>query len=361
MRLGRLPALAIVLPAILLLGQGSCAQTSQQPTLSQLVGQHILVRMPGTRPTASFLSRIRHGKVGGVVLFGDNYRNAAGAKKLIAKLQGAARSGGRPPLLIAIDQEGGAVERLPGPPTEAPSKMRSAAAARAQGLATGRYLRRFGIGIDLAPVLDVPSSPEAFIAPRAFSRSALVVASRGTAFAEGLVAGGVAAAPKHFPGLGRLTESTDYAPGRIKAGPRALARDLSPFEAAIGADVPAVMVGTAVYPAYGSRLPAACAPQIVTRLLRKSLGFDGVIISDDLNTAGVRPLVSFPKSAVRAVRAGIDMIYVSGPGSKASTSSGVEAYAALLKAARSGKISRSKLQASYERVLALKQQFAGVS
>jgi beta-N-acetylhexosaminidase len=362
MRLRRLPVLAIALSAIfLLLGQGSCAQTSQQPTLSQLVGQHILVRMPGTKPTTSFLERIRRGKIGGVVLFGDNYRSAAGAERLIARLQAAARSGGQLPLLVATDQEGGAIKRLPGPPTLAPGKMKSATTARAQGLATGRYLRRLGIDMDLAPVLDVPASPRAFIAPRAFSSDASVVGTLGTAFAEGLVDGGVAAAAKHFPGLGRLIKSTDLVPGRIKASRTALARDLAPFRTAIATGVPAVMVGTAIYPAYGSRLPAACSPQIVTGLLRESLGFQGVILSDDLNTAGVRPIVSFPGSAVRAVEAGVDMIYVSGPSPRTSNASGEEAYVALLKAARAGKISRAQLEASYERVLALKQELAGAS
>jgi beta-N-acetylhexosaminidase len=347
--------------SFLFLSGGSAAQSSQQPTLAQLVGQHLLVRMPGTKPTASFLERIKRGQIGGVILFGDNYRGVAGAKKLIAKLQAATRAGGQLPLLIAIDQEGGPIKRLPGPPTEAPSKMKSITVARAQGLATGQYLRRFGIGIDLAPVLDVPASPRAFIASRAFSRKAGVVASRGTAFAEGLVDGGVAAAAKHFPGLGRLIKSTDLAPGRIKAPRTALARDLAPFRTAVAAGVSAVMVGTAIYPAYGSGLPAACSPQIVTGLLRESLGFQGVILSDDLNTGGVRPIVSFPGSAVRAVEAGVDMIYVSGPSPSTSNASGEEAYAALLKAARAGKISGAQLEASYERVLALKQEFAGAS
>jgi len=358
----RFLTLAIALSApLILLSPGSGAQPLQQPTLTQLVGQHLLVRVKGSTPNASLLARIKRGEIGGVVLFRENARGPSGVEGLIAKLQTAARAGGQLPLLIAVDQEGGGVKRLPGPPTKALSKMNSVSTAYAQGLATGRYLHGLGIGLDLAPVLDVPASPRAFIASRAFSNKKTVVASRGTAFAEGLVDGGVAASVKHFPGLGRLLQSTDYWPGRIHASRSALARDLFPFRTAIDAGAPAVMVGTAAYRAYGGRLPAACSPKIVTGLLRQTLGFEGVTLSDDLNTAGARPLLPFPESAVQAVKAGIDMIYVSGVDANGSDAVGKQAYAALLSAARRGDISRSQIQASYDRILELKQQYAGAS
>jgi beta-N-acetylhexosaminidase len=345
----------------LLLGPRSSAQGLRQPTLAQLVGQQIMVRMPDSTPSASFLVRIKRGEIGSVVLFSDNYRSADGARRLIVKLRATARAGGQLPPLIAIDQEGGKVKRLPGPPTRTPSKMGRISTARAQGLATGRYLKTLGINLDLAPVLDVPASPRSFITSRAFSNNAKAVGNRGTAFADGLEEGGVAAAVKHFPGLGRLTVNTDFAPGRVGASQRALARDLAPFRVAIDAGVPAVMVGTAAYRAYGGRLPAACSPKIVTGLLRQTLGFGGVTLSDDLNTAGVRPLLPFPESAVRAVKAGIDMIYVSGVDANGSDAVGRQAYAALLSAARHGDISRSQIQVSYDRILELKQQYAGAS
>jgi beta-N-acetylhexosaminidase len=333
----------------------------QQPTLAQLVGQHLLVRMKGSTPSASLLGRIKRGEIGGVVLFRENVGGPGGVPALVAKLQAAARAGGQLPLLIAIDQEGGGVKRLPGPPTKAPPKMNSVSTAHAQGLATGRYLHGLGIGLNLAPVLDVPASPRAFIASRAFSSKKTVVAARGTAFAKGLVDGGVAGSVKHFPGLGRLLQSTDYHPGRVDASRSALTRDLFPFRTAIDAGTPVVMVGTAAYRAYGGKLPAACSQKIVTGLLRQTLGFEGVTLSDDLNTAGVRPLLSFPESAVQAVKAGIDIIYVSGVDANGSDPAGRRAYAALLSAARRGDISRSQMQVSYDRILELKRQYAGAS
>lgn len=307
--------------------------------------------MQGPIPSASFLARVRAGRIGGVVLF-QNTIPHAGVRSLVAELQAAARAGGQLPLLITIDQEGGVVKRLPGPPTLAPRAMTTVAVARAQGLATGRYLHSLDIGVDLAPVLDVPASPRAFIAERAFPSS-----SSGVAFAEGLAAGGTAATAKHFPGLGRLVQDTDLHPGVVRASRAELARDLAPFRAAVRARVPAVLVGTAVYPAYGSRLPAACSTSIVDGLLRKTLGFDGVALSDDLDTPAVSAELAPTQAAVRAVQAGIDMVYIAGVGGSGGDAIGERAYSALLHAAQQGEISRAALQASYDRIAALKARY----
>jgi beta-N-acetylhexosaminidase len=339
---------------LLLLAAPAGAPPQQRPTLSQLVGQHLLVRMEGSTPSPAFLRSVRRGEVGGVVVFRDNIP-PSGLPGLIEKLQSAARVGGQLPLLIAIDQEGGVVKRLPGPPTVAPSAMTSTQLALAQGAATGRYLRRLGIDMNLAPVLDVPASPRAFITARAFSPDPALVSARGVAFAQGLARGGVAAAAKHFPGLGRLVQNTDFGPGRIGASRRALARDLAPFRAAARAGIPAVMVGTAVYPAFGSDLPAACVPAIVSGVLRGTLGFRGVTLSDDLGTVGVSARIPPLEATVRAVQAGIDMVYIAGA-SGGDELIGRQAYAALFRAATGGRISRARLLASYERISALKRR-----
>jgi beta-N-acetylhexosaminidase len=357
-RRGLLSLSVSVSVAALALTPSLSAGRSTQPTLAQLVGQHLLVRMRGSTPSASFLARIGRGEIGGVVLFQNNIPSA-GVRSLIAELQSAARAGGQLPLLVAVDQEGGTVKRLPGPPSDAPSAMRSPSEALAQGTATGRYLKQLGIGLDLAPVLDVPASPSAFIAARTFSSSAAAVGSRGVAFGEGLVRGGVAASAKHFPGLGRLIQSTDYAPGRITATRSALVRDLAPFRAAVRVRVPAIMVGTAIYPAYGSEAPAACSPAIVEGLLRHQLGFHGVVISDDLDTAGVWSSIPPPQAVVRAVQATVDMVYIAGVNGSGGDAIGEEAYTALLRAAQQRLISQSQLEASYARILRLKQQYAG--
>jgi beta-N-acetylhexosaminidase len=327
------------------------APAASGPTTQQLVGQLLLVRMRGATPSPAFLRRVERGEVGGVVLFSDDV--GPGLKDAVARLQGAARAGGRPPLLIAVDQEGGIVERLPGPPTLAPPQMTTAALARSQGLATARSLRLAGIDLDLAPVLDVGYG--GFITPRTFGSTPVAVATRGVAFADGLEAGGVGATAKHFPGLGRATVNTDDAPVVVRATAAQLRADWLPFRTAVRHGIGAVMVSTAIYPALGSRLPAAFAPAIVADL-RRQLGFRGVIVTDALRTPAVEGLYTTPEASVRAVAAGDDLVLAAGPTDSYADTDGASSssFAALVAAVRSGRIPLARVQASYGRVLALK-------
>jgi beta-N-acetylhexosaminidase len=321
-----------------------------------MVGQLMLVRMSGRQPSTSFLARIRRGEIGGVVLFTDNY-GPAGPAQLARTLQSAAHAAGRPPLLIAIDQEGGIVKRLPGAPTLAPSRMNTAATAEAQGLATAGNLRRSGVNADLAPVLDV--GHDGFITPRTFGTSPATVATRGVAFALGLSRGGVLATAKHFPGLGRATLSTDTSVDPVRASRAQLMSDLTPFRAAIEANIPMVMVATATYPSLGVRVPAAASPKIVRGLLRGTLGFDGVAVTDALKTPAVQHFYSPAEAARRAVAAGVDLVLAAGGTPAWNDTDGVSiaTYDTLLAAARSGSLSQATIRAAYDRVLTLKREF----
>ena len=139
---------------------------------------------------------------------------------MVAALQQAAKAGGNPPLLIATDQEGGPVRRFPqGPPFDSAATMGrndTAADVTAIGRATGTYLRSAGVDVDLAPVLDVTSSPSSFLGTRAFGMSVAVVTRAGPAFAQGVQQARVAATGKHFPGLGTAGETRTSAPSRSR-------------------------------------------------------------------------------------------------------------------------------------------------
>jgi len=328
------------------------AGAGASPSVERMVGQLMLVRMHGRVPSASFLARVRRGEIGGVVLYSDNF-GASGPSSLVAKLQAAAKAGHQSPLLIAVDQEGGVVKRLPGPPSLSPPEMRSATIAEAQGLATARNLAAVGINLDLAPVLDVGHG--GFITPRTFGTTPAAVADRGPAFAAGLALGHVLATAKHFPGLGYASFSTDSTVTRVTASATRLKADWLPFRTAIKAGIPLVMMSTAVYPALGSNRPAALAPGIVSDLRR--LGFHGVIVTDALQTPAVTKSTTTANAAVAAVNAGDDLVLAAGPtGSYADTDgASIPAYNALVAAARSGQISTLKLRAAYTRVLALKK------
>src|SRR5262245_30903793 len=185
---------------------GGRAAPAAPPTIAQLVGQSIMTGMSGREPSRELLARIRAGEVGGIVLFARNIGSPAQVSRMIARLQAAAAAGGNPPLLVAVDQEGGAVKRFPdGPPDRSAATLGlegSAAEAESEGRATAAYLTRLGIDVDLAPVLDTPVSASSFLGSRAYSLDPGLNAELGAAFLQGLQQGGVAATAKHFPGLG---------------------------------------------------------------------------------------------------------------------------------------------------------------
>lgn len=320
--------------------------------LSALVGQLVVAGFGGRAPSPGLLERIQDGRIGGVLLYGRNI-GTAGTAALAARLQKAAAAAGRPPLLIAVDQEGGDVKRLPGAPSLAPDQMQSPLVAEAQGLATARNLAANGINVDFAPVLDVDHG--GFIGPRSFGSTAAVVSSRGVAFLRGLAQGGVAATVKHFPGLGHAQKSTDGGPATVDSPADELRADLAPFQAAVAAKVPLVMVSTAIYPALGDSVPAATSSQIVQTLLRGKLGYRGVVISDSLDTPGVSPFYAPGQAAVRALAAGVDLALEPGAASANPLKDSDSAYQALLVAARTGTLTRSVIVAAYRRVQALKR------
>jgi beta-N-acetylhexosaminidase len=353
MRLGRLLRIGIAGFGLLiaLAASGAAARPAAPPSVTQMVGQLLLVRMPGRVPSTDFLARVRRGEIGGVVLYGDNY-GPAGPTLLIRKLQSAAADGGQPKLLIATDQEGGSVKRLAGPPTIAPSEMTTAAVAQAQGRETARNLRGYGIDVDFAPVLDVGHG--GFIGPRSFGDTPADVATRGVAFAHGLALGGVAATAKHFPGLGYARANTDNARAVISASAPRLNADLLPYRRAIAAGLPMVMVSTAVYPKFGIHVPAACSPTAVTQVLRERLGFRGVVVTDTLYSPAVTAYRPTPQAAVAAIAAGVDIVL---PGGSTKTADAVSAatYEAIVSGVEKGALRQSTVTAAYARVIALKR------
>lgn len=328
------------------------ADTPPSATVEQMAGQLVLARMQGQVPSASFLERIREGQIGGVVLFNANF-GSAGPASLASTLQAAARAGNQPPLLIAVDQEGGVVKRLPGAPTLAPPQMRQASTAESQGYATARNLAAAGVNTDFAPVLDVGHG--GFITSRTFGSTPSVVATRGSAFAAGLARGHVLATGKHFPGLGYATLNTDQSLARVTATTRQLKIDWAPFIAAANGGIPLVMMSTAVYPALGSSLPAALSPKIVNDLRR--LGFTGAIVTDALQTPAVNGYATTSRAAVLAVNAGNDLVLAAGgtDGYRDTDGASIAAYNALVAAAKAGTVKLQTLRSAYATVLALKR------
>jgi beta-N-acetylhexosaminidase len=331
------------------------ATAAAQATIAELIGQKLVVRMDGTTPSADLLGRIQRGEVGGVILFGANVTTATALRALTAKLRAAAAAGGRPRLLIAVDQEGGSVKRIPwAPPNLSPPQMgalASATTARSQGAATGVALRDLGIDVDFAPVADVPVSSSSFMeeAGRTWSRNASRTAWLALAFAQGLRMRSVLPTLKHFPGIGYATRNTDSSVVTIGASRTALAPGLAPYRLAIANGMPLIMLSNATYPAWDKVHAAGWSPAIVGALLRGQLGFRGVTITDSLDGTAHARSIPTRRIAAAAARAGTDMILTTG-----SESATKAVFSYLVAEATAGRIPLSLLRSSYARILAMK-------
>jgi len=291
----RLRWLPLSVPALALAAPASAA-----PPLHRLVGGVVMSAL-ASPPKDSFLAHVRNGDMGGVI-FTHSWTSAAQLHAVSRQLKAAACAGGSP-FLVAVDQEGGAIRRLPWAEPAASARElgdTSAAHVATEGRAAAAALRRAGIDIDFAPVADTQISPRNFLGDRTFSSDPGTVGRLAAAFASGLQSGHVAATAKHFPGLGAATETTDDHAVSVRSV------RLQPFRNAIAAGVKLVMVSNASYPLLDpSGLPAVFSPKIVTNLLRGKLGFAGVVVTDALDAP--TPAAT-PHAAARAIAAGVDLL-----------------------------------------------------
>lgn len=344
-------------------------------TLEQKVGQLFVQNVYGSDATtpddrniplygvASPAEVVRKYHLGGVIYFAwtDSVQNPDQIVALSNGLQQAAMERGRGeanlgiPLQIAIDQEGGLVTRIGPPATQFPGSMalgagRSTDGARLAADIIGTELIAMGVNTNFAPVCDVNVNPlNPVIGVRSFSSDPGLAADMAAAQVLGFQDdGGVAASAKHFPGHGDTDVDSHIAfPIITHTREEWEQLDAPPFQAAIDAGIDMIMTAHLAFPALDdSGDPATLSHPILTGLLREELGFDGVIITDALNMQGVRDLYGDPEVAVRALLAGADQLLM--------TPAMDEAYAAVIDAVESGRISRRELDAKVSRVLSLK-------
>jgi beta-N-acetylhexosaminidase len=317
--------------------------------LATAIGQKIVTRMNGTSPSPALLRRVRSGQVAGVILFGDNIRSLGQVQTAVARLQDAAAAGGRPPLLVAIDQEGGTVKRFASlPPTASAAQMGAGGTAAAQGASTGAALADVGVNVDLAPVADVPATAQSFLGTRAFGRDATAVARSACAFATGLKGAGVVPTLKHFPGLGAAGANTDFANVAISAPASVVRAGYAPYRRCAAQGL--VMISNAAYPNVTGADPAVLS-RATYRTELAAVGFRGVTISDDLQAAAVDPI---PGVAVKATAAGLDLLLYA-----KTEQASAAAYSQLTEAVADGRLSADRIQASAKRIRALKTTLTG--
>jgi beta-N-acetylhexosaminidase len=285
------------------------------------VGPLFMVGIPGPRLDGAAREVVRELQVGGVILFARNLEDPEQVWELTRDLQQEALAAGGLPLLIAVDQEGGAVQRLKEPFTRIPAardlgSSSTPAELKALSRTVARELALVGINLNLAPVLDVARKPECPQWRRSYSSDPERVAAFGEAAIQGFLEGGVLPAAKHFPGLGDTTvDSHQVLPMAQDPDPER-ATDLLPFRRAVVAGVPVIMTAHLRVPAWDGQT-ATMSPMALTDWLRGRLDFKGVIITDDLEMGAIAGAAAAPTAARQAFAAGADLLLICSAGEAA--------------------------------------------
>jgi beta-N-acetylhexosaminidase len=324
------------------------------------VGQRFMVGFEGLTASADVKALVREFGVGGIVLFARNVAEPEQVAELVRELQAAARDAGHErPLFVAVDQEGGRVARLREPWTLWPAARAVGRAGSEElseqvGRALASELSACGIRWDFAPCVDVDTNPRnPVIGDRSFGDDPDLVGRLGAAMIRGLQGGGVAASAKHFPGHGDTElDSHHELPAVDHSRSRLEDVELRPFRAAIAAGVASVMTSHILVRELDAERPATLSPAVIGGLLRKDLGWTGVVVTDDLEMKAVAARHTPARIAVMAAQAGCDLM-----ASCKTHDSQVEAIEALVRACESGEVPFKEAEAAEARLRALKERF----
>lgn len=298
----------------------------------------------------------------GIVLFRHNFLHDAPypqwSQALGSLLDDVRSCVNRQQIIVAMDHEGGRVQRPPPPITHFSYARQWAHRAGQVGRAMGVELRSLGVNLNFAPVLDVDSNPaNPVIGPRALGPDAGKVAMSGLDFMDALEAEGVTACPKHFPGHGDTRVDSHYDLPVIDHDPDLLRRrELVPFRTAVTAGARIIMTAHILFPGLDSRFPATLSPRVINGLLRRELGFQGVVTTDDIGMGAARDLFRQPEAARQLLDAGADLICLCAFG--ADTKQALEIAASIAAGHRSGLISTATLKASEERIFRFRESVA---
>jgi beta-N-acetylhexosaminidase len=273
-----------------------------------------MVGLPGPRLDSVAKDLVRDLNVGGIILFARNLEDPGQVWELIRDLQREAMAAAGRPLLIAVDQEGGPVQRLKTPFTIIPGARDLSLQATLQEVEdlarkTAQELALVGINVNLAPVLDVARGPECPLYERSYGSDPEQAASFGEAAIRGYLSGGVLPVAKHFPGLGDTVRDSHVELPAAQGRDPSRTMDLLPFRRAIAAGVPMIMTAHTLVPEWDSR-PGTLSPVAIQDWLRQNLGFAGVVMTDDLEMGAIAGHARAPQAARQALAAGADLLLI---------------------------------------------------
>ena len=316
----------------------------------------VLPGFPGTTLPQWLVEHLRAG-LGGVCLFASNITSLAQLRALTDTIYAA-----NPAAVVAVDEEGGDVTRLfardgcPYPGNAVLGRIDDLAVTQTVAEQIGWQLRRVGCNVTFAPTVDVNSNPDnPVIGVRSFGAVAERVAAHGAAWVGGVQSTGVAASAKHFPGHGDTAQDSHHALPVVDLSLEELRqRELLPFVAAIQAGTRAIMTSHIVLPQLDAKNPATMSRTLLTGLLREQLGFDGVVVSDALDMAGAASEGGMPEAAIRALRAGCDLLCLGTD----NTEQEVMAVEQAITAAMDGRLDLRRVDQAAARVRALTKDLA---
>lgn len=326
-------------------------------SLDEKIGQVIITGLDGTEVTEETQALVDSYHVGGFIFFQPNLKTPQQAVQLIDDIK-ALNQKNDIPLFLSVDQEGGRVTRLPEidemKTNEAIGQEYDEDFSYETGKLLATQLHAYGLQVNFAPVVDIDSNPQnPVIGDRSFGNDATIVTENGLKMMQGMQDEGVITSIKHFPGHGDTHEDSHEALPIIEKEKSALEQlELIPFQTAIDTGADMVMVGHILLPELEAGYPATMSKEIVTNLLRHDMGYDGVVITDDMTMGAITNHYELADASVLAIQAGVDIILMAHGNENVATT-----FDALKTAVETGEITEERLDESVIRILTLKQQY----
>ena len=333
-------------------------ETISNMSLDEKVGQLVISGFYGTTLDENILKLIKENKISGVILFNRNVKDSNTLLSLNNSLKESNKNN-KLPLFISVDEEGGSVTRMPKDIKRLPTNkyigsLNNKDLSYKVGEILGEQLSYFGFNMNFAPVLDINSNPNnPVIGDRSFGNNKDIVSSLGTSTMKGIQSKNIISVVKHFPGHGDTSVDShvnlpvvNYDINRLNSF------EFVPFKTAIQNGAYAVMVGHILLPKIDNKYPSSMSYEIVTNILRKDLGFNGLIVSDDMTMGAITENYSIEEAAVKSINAGVDLLLVC---QKYENTENV--LKALKEAVLNGTISKERLDNALYNIISIKKKY----
>lgn len=333
-------------------------ETISNMSLDEKIGQLVISWFYGTTLDENILKLIKEDKISGVILFNRNVKDSSTLLSLNNSLKESNKNN-KLPLFISVDEEGGLVTRMPKDIKRLPTNkyigsLNNKDLSYNVGEILGEQLSYFGFNMNFAPVLDINSNPNnPVIGDRSFGNNKDTVAILGTSTMKGIQSKNIISVVKHFPGHGDTSVDShvnlpvvNYDINRLKSF------EFVPFKTAIQNGADAIMVGHILLPKIDSKYPSSMSYEIVTNILRKDLGFNGLVVSDDMTMGAITKNYSIEESSIKAINAGVDLLLVC---QKYENTENV--LKALKEAALNGTISKERLDNALYNIISIKKKY----